>query len=181
MKVQHKEVDVRISRRTLWVGMQAYPLPQVTRVQPIEVIPNRGRVTLKYGRRAAATIGLGLVGLILLSCLGNSVPPAVSGAYAVMMLAILVVHTVRLVRGLTRTPLYVLSVATAGSPRAAVVSTDKDLIYDLTHRVVEAIDNPSAEFEIKVDHIEIVHGDKVSGDKFGGDRVEGDKILDGWS
>jgi hypothetical protein len=181
MRVKHKDVDVRISRRTLWVDLQAYPLSQVTRVQPLEFTPNRRRMVLTYGRKAMATAGLGVVGLIFLGCLGEAVPPAASVVFAAVMLAIFVAHIVRLVRGLTRPTLYVLSVATAGSPHAAVVSTDKALIHNLSRWVVDAIDNPSAEFEIRVDHIEIVQGDKVHGDKFGGDRVDGDKILEGWT
>jgi hypothetical protein len=181
MRAKHKNVDVRISRRVLWVDEQAYPLAQVTRVQPIELTPNRRRMALAYGRKAGATVGLGMVGLVILSCLGEAAPPAAWVVLAVAILAMLTPHTVRLVRGLTRPALHVLSVATAGTPHAALASTDKELIQDLAHRVVDAIDNPSAEFEIRVDHIDIVHGDKVDGGKYGGDRVEGDKILHGWS
>lgn len=181
MRVKRKDIDVRISRRTLWVDMQAYPLPQITRVRPIELKPNRRAMALRYGRQAAATIGLGAVGLTFLSCLGEAVPPATTVVFTVAVLAVLVVPTGRLVRHLTMPRLWVLSVATSGSPHAAVVSPNKQQIYDLTYRIVEAIDNPSAEFEIKVDHVEIVHGDKVGGDKYGGDNVHGDKILEGWS
>lgn len=178
MRAKHKEIEIKISRRTLWVGEDAYPLPQITRVRPIELVPNRRRLALIYGKRAAATIGLALAGLVLLSCLGESVPRAVVVAFVVLMLGILAVHAWGLVRGLTRPHLHVLSVETAGRPRTALASTDKDLIHDLTHRIVDAIDNPSAEFQLKVDHIEIAHGDIVHGDKYR-DRVEGDKILGG--
>jgi hypothetical protein len=181
MRTKHKEIEFKISRRVLWVGLEAYPLQQVTRVRPIEITPNRKKMALRYVRQAGATAGLGLVGLVALSCLGQAVPPTVAVVFAATVLAVLVWHTVRLVQGLTHPPLHVLSVATAGTARAALVSDDKALIHDLTRRIVEAIDNPSVEFEIKVDNFEVVHGDKVMGDKFGGDRVEGDKILEGWS
>jgi hypothetical protein len=172
MRVKHKDVEFRISRRTLWVGMQAYPLQNVTRVRPVELSPNRGRLLLRYGRKTGAWFGLGVAGLLAVACLGDAVPPAVTGAYAVVVLGVLAVHTVRLVRRLTYPTLHVLSVATAGSPHAALVSTDKSLIHELTRRVVDAIDNPAIEYAIRVDHIDIVHGDK-----YDGDRVEGDKII----
>ena len=181
MRIKHEFVDFRISRRILWVGMQAYPLQQVTRVQPVEVKPHRGRIAKTYGRRAGATLGLGSVVLLLLSCLGEAVPPSASVVAGLLTLAVLAFHTVRLVRRLTRPPLHILSVSTAGSPRAALVSTDRQLIHDLTFRVVDAIDNPAAEFQIQVEHLEIVNGDKVAGDKYGGDHVEQDKIVEGWS
>jgi len=177
MRVKHKDVDFRISRRTLWIGMKAYPLHNVTRVQPLEYSVNHGWTVTTYLRQAGAWIGLGLVGLVILGCIGDTLPAAVSVAYVVVVLGMLTVHTVRLVRRLTFPRLYALSVATAGTPHAALVSTDKNLIYDLAHRVVDAIDNPAMEFAIRVDHIDIVHGDK-----YGGDKVEGDKIVtDGWS
>lgn len=181
MRIKHEVVDFRISRRMLWVGMQGYPLQQVTRVQPIEIKPNHRRTAIRYGRRAGATVGLGLVALLFLSCLGDAVPPSVSVLTVLLTLAVLAFHTVRLVRGLTRPPLHILSVSTAGSPRAALVSTDRQLIYDLTSRVADAIDNPAAEFQVLVEHLEFVQGDRVAGDKYGGDHVEGDKIAEGWS
>jgi hypothetical protein len=177
MRIKHKGVDFRISRRTLWVGMQAYPLQMVTRVRPIEYSPNRRKMILAYGRRAGAWIGLAAAGLLALACLGSAVPIAVHVLYAVVVLGMLTFHTVRLFRNLTLPTLYVLSVATAGTAHAALVSTDRDLIHDLTYRVVDAIDNPAVEYAVRVDNIEIVRGDKIDGDKYEGDHVEGDKSI----
>jgi hypothetical protein len=177
MRVNHQDVEFRISRRTLWVGMQAYPLQMVTRVWPVEYSVNRSRLVLGYTRRVAAWVGLAVTGLLLLGCLGKAVPPAAFVAYAVVILGMITWYTVRLVRDLTFPTLHILRVATAGTARAALVSTDKDLIYDLIHRVVDAIDNPAIEYAVRVDNIEI-----ISGDKYEGDRVEGDKIIsDGWA
>ncbi len=172
MRVKHKDIEFRISRRTLWVGMQAYPLQNVTRVQAVEHSPNRGRMVRGYLRQAGAWVGLGVAGLVVLGCLGDAVPPAVSVTYAAAVCLVLAVHTVRLIRGLTLPNLHILSVATAGSANAALVSTDQKLIHDLTHRIVDAIDNPAMEYAIKVDHMDIVYGDK-----YGGDRVQGDKVI----
>jgi Family of unknown function (DUF6232) len=175
MKVKQEEVEFRISRRTLWVGMQAYPLSQVSRVRPIEVNPRRGRILLRYGRSAGATVGVGAAGLIVLACLGNAAPTAVTVVFLAAIVAAVVAHSVRLVRRLLRGRLYILSVSTAGSQQAALVSRDRDLIYDLTYRVVDAIDNPAAEFQIRVENLEFVNGDK-----YDGDHVEGNKIPGDW-
>lgn len=177
MRVKHRDVKIRISQRILWVEQQAYPLAQVTRVQPIELRSNRRRMVLTYGGKAAATIVIAVVGLMFLGSFGQAISPTISMVFGIVMLVILVAHTVRLVRRLTRSHLYILSVASAGRPHAAVVSTNKELVHDLSTRVIDAIDNPNAEFEIRVDHVEILHGDKVGGDKYGGDRVEGDKVV----
>jgi hypothetical protein len=176
MRVKTEEVDFRISRRILWVGSNAYPLPQVSSVRPIEVIPRRGRMLAQYGRRAGATVVVGFVGLTISACLGRAVPPVVDAVVAVAMVGVVVWHTVELIRRLRRGRLYVLRVSTAGNQHSALVSRNRELIEDLTRRVADAIDNPAAEFAISVENLEI-----VKGDKYGGDHVEGDKYFGDWS
>ncbi|MBB5874667.1 hypothetical protein F4553_008119 [Allocatelliglobosispora scoriae] len=180
MGVKHSEIEFRISRRTMWVGDQAYPLQGITRVRPIDVKPRRGRMVGRYARKAGAWVGLGVLGLLVIGCAGDSLPPVVPAAFALLVLGALAYHTVQLLRGLTLPPLYILSVATSGTAQAALVSTNREQIHELTHRVVDAIDNPTMEYAIRVDHIEI-HGDNVHGHKFDGDYVNGGKTLvDGW-
>ncbi len=176
MKVRHSHIDFRISRRTLWVGSKAYPLHMITLVEPLELTPNRKRMAVAYVKQAGATFGLGLAGLVVLSCAGTSASPTVWGIFVLVVFGLLAMQTVQLVRGLSLASLYILKIRTAGTAHAALVSRDQKLIFELTHRVVDAIDNPKAEFEIRVDHLDIVHGDKVFGDK-----VLGDKVLEGWS
>lgn len=180
MKVRHSHIDFRISRRTLWVGSKAYPLHMITLVEPLEITPNRGRMIGAFAKRASATGGLGIVGAVILSCAGTSVSPTVWGILALVVCGLLVAHIVKLAKGLGLANLYILKIRTAGTAHAALVSTDQKLIFELTHRVVDAIDNPKAEFEIRVDHLDIVHGDKIFGDQVYGDKVYGDKVLEGW-
>lgn len=176
MRTRHRDVEFRISRRMLWVDMEAFPLHMVTRVRPIEITPNRPKIFIAYARKAAALIGLGVLGLLLLSCVGSAVPNWLTGVVATVLAVAFLAQTTRAIRLLTRPALYVLSVATAGTARAALVSEKRDLIYDLTERVAEAIDNPAMEYAIHVEHIE---GDLVTGDKYSGDRVDGDKLVFG--
>jgi hypothetical protein len=175
MKVKHTYVDFKISRRTLWVGSKAYPLHMITSVEPIEVTPNRTWIATEFLKQAGATIGLGIVGSLVLSCMGTSAPRPLWTVLALVVSGLLAIHIVRLVNRLKLGSVYILSVRNAGTRHAALVSTNRKLISDLTFRVVDAIDNPKAEFELRVDHLDIVHGDKVFGDK-----VLGDKVLDGW-
>jgi hypothetical protein len=175
MKVKHKEVRVRISRRILWVGPQAYPLSQVVRVQPVEVRLKRTAVLMEFGRRTGALFVLAVIGMIATVRVGGDLPVALWSAFWLISGGLLAFHTSRLIRLLRLPKLYVLRVAMAGSEQAAVVSTDKDLIHDLTTQVADAIDNPAAEFEVRVDNIEFVVGDKVDGDKVLGDK----KIFEG--
>lgn len=177
MKVKHNDVRVRISRRILWVGEQAYPLSQVVRVHPAELRLRRTAAVKEFGRRAGATIALAVLGLVAISCLGRAVPTSVWVVFWLITGAMVAVHSARLIRLLRLPKLYVLRVAMAGSEQAAVVSTDRRKIYDLTAQVADAIDNPAAEYEVRVDNIEFVLGDKVDGDKVLGDK----KIFEGAS
>src|SRR4051794_22244652 len=77
MKVKHKDVRVRISRRILWVGPQAYPLSQVVRVHPVQLRLKRVPILVDFGRRSGATIALAVLGVIAMACLGRTLPIAV--------------------------------------------------------------------------------------------------------
>jgi hypothetical protein len=173
MKVKHEEITFRISRRILWVGSTAYPLQHVSSVRSIEVVPRRGRMLTAYGRRAGATLVVGLAGLTMLACLGRAVPSMLAVLFTIAVLGVLAWHTVDLVRWLRRGRLYVLRVSVAGSQHRALVSQDRELIDDLSRRVVDAIDNPAAEFQISVENLEI-----VSGNKYGGHHIIGDQYVD---
>jgi len=171
MNVKHKHIDFRISRRTLWVGEHVYPLAGVTRIRRVDLKPHRARILRRYCREAGAWIGIGLAALVLVACLGESVPPSVSVLALLAVVGIIAWYTVRLIRDLTLPRMYLLSLSTAGSNHEALISTDKQLIDDLINRVVDAIDNPALEYMISVDHLEITQGDKIFGD-----HVEGNKI-----
>jgi hypothetical protein len=176
MKVKQEEVKFHISRRILWVDQNAYPLPQVSSVRPIEIIPRRGRILVEYGRRAGATLVAGVAGLIILACLGKAVPAVLTVLFVVAASGVLVWHTVDLVRTLRRGRLYVLRVSTAGNQHSAVISRDRALIEDLTHRVADAIDNPATEYTTYVENLEIIGGDKYAGDHVVGDKYSDDRL-----
>lgn len=178
MRVEHKHIQFRISRRTLWVGDHAYPLAGVTRIRRVDLKPNRVRMLRHYLRQAGAWVGLGVAGLALVGCLGDAAPPPTPVAVVAVVSVALGWLTLRLARGLALPQMYVLSLATAGSNHETLVSANRDLIDDLIQRVVDAIDNPALEYLVSVEHLEITHGDKVFGDKYGGDHVRGDKT--GW-
>jgi hypothetical protein len=171
MRVKHKDVHVRISRRILWVGSQAYPLAHVVRIQPAEVRLRRIPAVKDFFRRVGATLALAALGLIAMACAGRIVPTSVWVVFWLCAAALLIFHSVRLIRLLLLPKLYVLRVATAGTEHAAVVSTDREKIHDLAGQVADAIDNPEAEFEVRVDNIEFIYGDKVGGDKVLGDKT----------
>src|SRR5215469_16982346 len=42
------EISVRVSDEILWIGSEAYPLRNIARVQPVKVVPGRGRAFRGY-------------------------------------------------------------------------------------------------------------------------------------
>jgi hypothetical protein len=144
-------------------------------VEPLEIVPRRGRILVAYGREAGAWLGLGLLGFLVMACAGNTVPPAVVAVYELVVLAVLVAVTVRLIRRLTMNTLYVLNIATSGTAHAVVASWDREEIYKLMNQVVAAIDDPAVSYAVHIDHID-VSGDAILGDKLG-DTVHGDKHV----
>jgi hypothetical protein len=175
MAIKHIGVEVRISKRTMWVGSKVYPLAHVTRVEPLEIVPRRGRIVVRYARVAGAWLGLGILGLIVLTCAGNSVPPALILTYELVIVAGMIATVVRGIIRLTKSTLYVLSIATSGAPHEVVASWDRDQIYHLLNQVVAAIDDPNVDYTVHIDHIE-VSGDAVFGPKIG-DSVQGNKYT----
>jgi len=153
MKYKYESIDVRISRRTLWVGTDVYPLPNVARVQAREEILDRGRLTWLFAKRVAKPLVAGAAVVAVLWCGAPADPGRVLGAVGLVLFGLLLWHTSWFVRELTRARLYFLVVETAGTPRTAVVSTDRALIFDLADKVVEAIDNPAVDYSIRIDNI----------------------------
>lgn len=174
MRVRHKYVEVRIAKRTLWVEDQAYPLSQIAAVRPREFRPRRARMVMAYLRRAGGSLGLGMAGLVVLGCLHGLIPGYATTVLAVAVTGLLGFNTFQLVQLLRRPTLYALSIATAGSTTAVVVTTDAQRIKDLAKHVVDAIENPAIDYAV---HIDVIHGDKVYGNKIEGDEILGDYVA----
>ncbi|MFY1635769.1 DUF6232 family protein [Solwaraspora sp. WMMB335] len=170
----HSTVQVGVRNRTLWVGGEAYPLHNIARVHAREWTPDRGAAVREFAKNVAKPIAAGMFALVLLACLGgDAVPGTVYVGLFLLVGGIVTVRAVQLIRYVSQQNRYALVVETAGSPHAALVSTDRNVVLGLVGQVVEAIDNPAKEFSL---HVEQVYGDKFDGDKFDGSKFDGDHI-----
>jgi hypothetical protein len=68
---------------------------------------------------------------------------------------------------------YALVIETAGTPNTALVSTDESVVNHLVYQIMDAIDNPQAEFQMQVENFHV--GDKIQ--QFGDHNV-GKTVLD---
>ncbi|MFG2995850.1 DUF6232 family protein [Streptomyces sp. NPDC048340] len=164
---RHEIIDVRVSRRVLWIGAEAYPLNNIARATTVRIDADRKAAV---GRFASAIVALAVVTVIAQWAIQEGLTgdyEQVSGRVAVLvLLALALVAIGRLVVALVRRTFYALVIETAGSPRTALVSIDRAEVHDLVHRIMESIDNPHADFELKIDNYIGHVGDNVN--VFGG-------------
>ncbi len=159
-------INVRVSRRVLWIGSDAYPLQNIARAQARKIIPPRGTPVRDYIR---ALVGWIIVGIILSAILGGAAHNgALAGLVWVIVLLVLAWRTVRLVQKMREdNTYYALIIETAGNPNTALVSRDPGVVSELVQEIMAAIDNPSAEFSQNVVNYHL--GDKIT--QYGSNNV----------
>lgn len=167
-------IRVRVSRRILWVGAEAYPLQNIAHARAIELPPPRATAVRQYLGAAVLLVILGVGTAIAATKLGTvtTVPSSVlNGLHGVVIVAgaLIIVSTIRLFVKLSARTLYALVIETAGAPFAALISTTRNTVIDLVHMIMDAIDNPEAEWNVMVENVHV--GDKIGGDKIGGDKI----------
>ncbi|MFJ9776296.1 DUF6232 family protein [Kitasatospora sp. NPDC101157] len=163
-------IDVRVSRRVLWIGGDAYPLQHIARArQLVWWPPKRSRTVIRFVRQV---FGL-LFAVSLLSALThNSTDQAQAAAVpGVLLLAGFAFCLYRFVTRLRQKPVYKLVIETSNAATTAVVSHNSWQITNLIQLIMEAIDNPQAEFALQVENLHV--GDKITqyGDHNTGKRV----------
>ncbi|WP_416975255.1 DUF6232 family protein [Streptomyces sp. 4F14] len=145
-------INVRVSRRILWVGAEAYPLHNIARATTVRIVPRR---MVSLGQFLACALALVVVSGVIVAAAS-----AVSELVLLVDIAIGSVLVFRLVSILVRPVYHALVIETAGTPYTALVSTDKAIVSRLVFQIMDAIDNPEAEFQIQVENYHI--GDKIN-------------------
>ncbi|MFF3212510.1 DUF6232 family protein [Streptomyces sp. NPDC002886] len=159
-------MQLRISRRLLWVGQAAYPLHNIVRVQSAVLTPDRVRAVIRFLKWAAVLAA----GYVLVAWFvedntnylvddydygyedgSNSTVEALwgVGALAGMFLVGLLVYR------LSRPDLHVMVVEVASASIAVVTLPDESQLDVVVQHVVHAIDHPEAEFSLRMDRVEL--------------------------
>ena len=155
-------INVRVSRRILWVGAEAYPLHNIARATTVRIRPRR---MVALGQFLAYALVLLIVSAGVVSSashreLANAGAGTVTNLVLFLDCALGFVLVVRLVSVLVTPVYHALVIETAGTPYTALVSTDKAVVSELVFRIMDAIDNPEAEFQVQVENYHI--GDKIN-------------------
>jgi hypothetical protein len=152
MAYRRTATNVRVSKRILWFDSEAYPLHNITRTNTLTLVPNRGLAIKRY---------LILVGIlwIFAAIVASATPAPVAILVTVGALAWAIFKLIRLIDFLRQT-FYELVIETAAGSRRALVSKDSRVVADLAFRITDAINNPAAEFQMRVENFHV--GDNVS-------------------
>lgn len=161
-------INVKISRRVLWIGSDAYPLQNIARAQTLTITPPRQTPIKEYLKAAVGWIILGIVVTVALTFVGLHNSTAV-GLLWIIILVVLVVRTFRLISALRNKSknYYALIIETAGTPNTALISPDANVVIELVHEIMDAIDNPQAEYSQQVTNVHL--GDKIN--QFGNSNI----------
>jgi hypothetical protein len=164
-------INVRVSRRILWVGSEAYPLQNIARAQTLKLVPQRGAPFRGYLKAVTGLVILDIAATIVLKVAASKITGFPDSRFKTLLqlvvLASVAISTIRLILALLKRTYYALIIETAGTPRAALVSTDENLVSSLVYQIMDAIDNPQAEFQVQVENFHV--GDKIQ--QFGNHNV----------
>ncbi|MFD7430051.1 DUF6232 family protein [Streptomyces sp. NPDC059814] len=170
-----RAVDLRISKRLLWVGPAAYPLENIVRVFTFVLRPRRKEAIALFCKRVALMLvmAVGLTVLILLVDGVATLSRGESGGGPFIFFVwlgaagALAYFLLEMTKVLAAREHFVLAVETSGLSTAMVTSHDPNHLIELVGRITHAIDNPEAEFTVRVEGIsaspQIYHyGDNVN-------------------
>ncbi|MEW9518576.1 DUF6232 family protein [Streptomyces tubercidicus] len=153
-------VELRVSKRLLWIDDAYYPLQNVARVYTLTIHPRRNDAVVLFVKRLLL-LGLAIVLLVLLSAIGGGFRSSDSdsdGLTALVVIAAgaaLVYSLVEMLKVLSAAAHFVLAVETTGSSTAVVTSPDRDRLRQLAHQIAHAIENPEAEFVVRVNTVSV--------------------------
>ncbi|WP_369173817.1 DUF6232 family protein [Streptomyces sp. R28] len=161
MAFKREVISVRVSRRILWIGAEAYPLNNIARAQVIKIVPARAAAVGRFLSQAVLCVVIWVAARALSGeeqVLSDAGPGFLTIA-TVVALGVLVIATVKLLSVLLRRHYFALVIETAGTPRTALVSADPNLVDQLVVNIMDAIDNPQAAFSMQVENFHL--GDKI--------------------
>ncbi|MES9506798.1 DUF6232 family protein [Streptomyces sp. NPDC000609] len=152
------DVDLRVSKRLLWVGGAAYPLQNIARVYTLTIHPRRKEAVVRFCKSVAITLAVAIA-LTILGAVAAIGSEDVGGGIVTFVwyvtVAGLIYFLVELISVLTAQSHYVLAVETSGPSTAVVTSTNREHLNQLVGYIAHAIENPEAEFQVKVESITI--------------------------
>ncbi|MFD8698031.1 DUF6232 family protein [Kitasatospora purpeofusca] len=171
-------VDLRVSKRLLWVGGAAYPLHNIVRVYAFVLMPKRKEAVLRFARQVvqASTLALlAVVGPGFPFGVGKEVEPFKGPALTVALFWV-GYGFLEMSRVVAAPAMPVLAVDTAGTATALVGTADRGELREAVRLLSHALENPEFEVELSVRSLTVNTGNYHFGDNvnmYGGSNNTG--------
>lgn len=137
--------DVHVGKGALWIGSDTYPLRNIAHTSLRELHPNRSAARSKFVKSVI------LKAIIVLFGLGLMGASTVFGTVVVVVAGVMIVRDyLELQKVLNAPTLYVLQITTSGTPKTALTSDDRNLMDQVFHQLMEAMDNPDIQFHYEM-------------------------------
>lgn len=152
------DIELRVDKRLLWVGRAAYPLANITRVHTYTLHPRRMEATVRFFKNVGIILSIAFALTILgaVTTLGSeSAGSGIIGFVWFTAAAALIYCAVELISVLSAQSYYVLAAETSGPSMAVVTSSNPAHLDQLVGYIVNAIENPEAEFQVTVESITV--------------------------
>ncbi|MEU0401330.1 DUF6232 family protein [Streptomyces sp. NPDC006197] len=149
---RRRVLELAVRRRMLWVGSAAVPLHNITSVEAYKDQPDAGEILLRLLKWAFGAV-LFYAGVNYLT--GGEARIGESGNPLMIVLLLVVVGFA--LRDLFRMSKPVLAIGTAGGNTVTVTLPTVDELRHIAGQIVNAIDNPAAEFHTVVEHTTTNH------------------------
>ncbi|MFD4905516.1 DUF6232 family protein [Kitasatospora purpeofusca] len=159
-------VDLRVSKRLLWVGGAAYPLHNIVRVYAFVLMPKRKEAVLRFARQVvqASTLALlAVVGSGFPFGVGKEVEPFKGPALTVALFWV-GYGFLEMSRVIAAPAMPVLAVDTAGNATALVGTADRQGLREAVRLLSHALENPEFEVELSIRSLTVNTGNYHFGD-----------------
>ncbi|MFF3498308.1 DUF6232 family protein [Streptomyces sp. NPDC003247] len=148
------DVDLKVSRRLLWVGEAAYPLHNITRVHTFVLKPKRMEALSDFLKWTAVVV----VALVVLRAVNRSASSYSSrddSEQGLWVLGVVVVAwlLLRMLKVWTAPAEHVLAVETSSASTALVTLPNPEQLRQLVQYIVHSIENPGSEFQVRVERL----------------------------
>ncbi|MFF8610173.1 DUF6232 family protein [Streptomyces sp. NPDC015346] len=158
-------VDVRVSKRLLWVGGACYPLRNIARVYTFTLHPRRKDAVVRCLKRFAFAL-LTAIGLSLIAAISrlDSDGEGYLDLIWFFTVAFLLYAVGDMISVLAAKSHFVLAVETSGPSTALVTAQNPAHLHELVRSLADAIENPASEFTMHVQTLAINPSNYYFGD-----------------
>ncbi|MEU8695439.1 DUF6232 family protein [Streptomyces sp. NPDC048665] len=151
-------VELRVSKRILWIGAAVYPLHNIARVYTFVMRPKRKEAVLRFLRNTGIMLIVGFLAMLpgLFAGAGGGDSSGANGYVTFIWIAAFaaeIYFITELFSVLLAADHHVLAVETSGASTALVTSRTPQYLDQVVGQISYAIDHPDTEFKVTVESL----------------------------